>query len=86
MIIVEAVVDSRSKRLVGFTPPGIPPCFDLYSPDFLSPILAPGRGENMSLYETRLYVTGDAAIAETVRVAGVLRTSVGVGVTGASRE
>lgn len=85
MITVEAAVDSKTKGLVGSTLLGVPSRFGLNSFDFLGLVLISGCVENMSLYRTSLYVTGDATIAETVRVAGVLMTSVAVGVVGSSR-
>ena len=85
MIMVEAAVESESKKEVVSTLLGIPPFFDLRSFDFLSPVLISNCVEYMSLYGIGLYAMGDAAIAETVRVVGVLKTSVGVGVIETSR-
>lgn len=85
MISVETAEDSRSKMWIGSTLLGIPPCLEFEPFDFRSPISISGCMKNMSLYGTRLYATGAAAIAETVRVAGVLKMSVGVYAMGASK-
>jgi len=78
-------VVSKSKRWGDSTPRGIPPCFDLDFFGFLGAFVISSCTANISLYKTGLKAMGEAVIAETVRVAGMLGTSVEVGVMERSR-
>ena len=77
---MEVTVVSKSKRWGDSTPHGISPGVDFDFFGFLGAFVISSCTANISLYKTGLKATGEAVIAETVRVAGVLGTSVDVGV------